>query len=37
MLEIGDATEIASSSSKYEQISDIMGDVTEVKADGVPF
>lgn len=36
-LEIGDATELTKGSHAFEQISDIMGNVTEVKSDGVPF
>ena len=36
-LEIGDASEITASSKEFGKISDIMGDVTEVKSDGIPF
>lgn len=36
-LEIGDATELTKNDQKLNQISDIMGNVTEVKPDGVPF
>ena len=36
-LEIGDATELTKSSKEFSKISDIMGNVTEVKSDGVPF
>ena len=36
-MEIGDATELTKGSHAFEQISDIMGNITEVKSDGVPF
>lgn len=36
-LEIGDAAELTKSSKEFSKISDIMGNVTEVKSDGVPF
>ena len=36
-LEIGNGTELAANNKKLGQISDIMGNVTEVKPDGVPF
>lgn len=36
-VEIGDATELTNSSAEFSKISDIMGGVTEVKSDGVPF
>ena len=36
-LEIIDASEISANSQKFNQISDIMGNITEVKSDGVPF
>ena len=36
-LEIGDATELSENKQEFSQISDIMGNVTEVKSDGVPF
>ena len=36
-LEIVDTTELSSQNQKLNQISDIMGNVTEVKPDGVPF
>ncbi|MBQ6127492.1 DNA polymerase III subunit gamma/tau [Candidatus Saccharibacteria bacterium] len=36
-VEIGDATELTNSSAEFSKISDIMGGVTEVKTDGVPF
>ncbi|MBR3263804.1 DNA polymerase III subunit gamma/tau [Candidatus Saccharibacteria bacterium] len=36
-LQIVDSTEISANSKTYSQISDIMGDVTEVNANGVPF
>lgn len=37
LVEIVDATELAANSKEFSQISDIMGNVTEVKSDGVPF
>jgi len=36
-VEIGNGTELAANDKKLGQISDIMGNVTEVKSDGVPF
>lgn len=36
-IEIGDSSEITASSKEFDKISDIMGGVTEVKSDGVPF
>ncbi|MBO7720050.1 DNA polymerase III subunit gamma/tau [Candidatus Saccharibacteria bacterium] len=36
-IEVGDAAELTNSSAEFTKISDIMGGVTEVKSDGVPF
>lgn len=36
-LEITDRTELSKNSKEFSKISDIMGGVTEVKSDGVPF